>query len=122
MEKTIEIDGRQVSFKASASFLLRYRAYFGEDALIDFDYLNSNENTTFRNVIIMEKIEWAMAKNADPSIPPLEEWIDSFDEFHTVDIFVELSPIINKSMAITKQIDDAVDDEKNVKSAVKKKK
>ena len=35
MEKILTIDGRQVKFKSTGAFLLRYKAQFGRDALQD---------------------------------------------------------------------------------------
>ena len=35
MEKILTIDGRQVRFKSTGAFLLRYKMQFGRDAIAD---------------------------------------------------------------------------------------
>lgn len=94
MEKTIIIDGRSINFKSSASFLLRYKNYFGQDALQDLSKLQKDFLKGDVNVETLYKIIWALAKTADDSIPEIVTWIDSFNTFPLLDIFKELEPLI----------------------------
>jgi hypothetical protein len=108
MEKTIEIDGKQVKFKSTAATPLRYKAQFGKDyfseilkmegltklkksknnaedlAKIDFD--------TFYNII------WVLAKTADKSIPEPLEWLDGFEEFPLFEIIPQVQDLIVMSI------------------------
>lgn len=118
MKKTITIDGKK-AFKINTSnrWLRIYRDNFGHDILpdmvpvidtglgliagivnggnIDLDEIESNfyalEMVTINNVI------WALAKNADDSIPDVEEWEDQFDKW----TYDELVPQIIETLAQT---------------------
>lgn len=108
MEKTIEIDGKQVRFKSTAATPLRYKAQFHKDyfseilkmeglaklkksknnaedlAKIDFD--------TFYNII------WVLAKTADKNIPEPLEWLDGFEEFPLFEIIPQMQDLIVMSI------------------------
>lgn len=109
MEKTLTIGGRQVKFKSSGAFLLRYKAQFGRDAVSDISKLEkfiNNGNTDFSafDVEILFSLIWVLAKTADPGIPsdPFE-WLDSFDEFPIADIFPELVDMLYGAFRSTKK-------------------
>lgn len=97
MEKILTIDGRQVKFKSTGAFLLRYKAQFGRDALQDIFKLQKaiGENKEIKDVSALDlevfyNLIWTLAKTADPSIPPPIEWLDEFSEFPLIDIIPEL--------------------------------
>ena len=88
--KSIEIDGRQVPFKASAAVPRIYRLRFGRDIFSDIDKLveatqggDAAESTLdVETLTIFEDVAYTMAKYADPSAPETpEEWLDTFDMF-----------------------------------------
>ena len=88
--KSIEIDGRQVPFKASAAVPRIYRLKFGRDIFSDIDKLvdatqggDAAESTLdVETLTIFEDVAYTMAKYADPSVPETsEEWLDTFDMF-----------------------------------------
>lgn len=99
MTKNIEIDGKQVSFKASAVIPRIYRIKFHRDIYKDLEALgkavgNGNEagsNLDMFSLEMFENIAYIMAKHADPSIPDSpEEWLDEFNTFGMVnDMYVE---------------------------------
>lgn len=95
MEKTINIDGRDVKFKATASTIRRYREAFGRDLLLDFQTLQKATGTgslSAETLTIFEDLAFIMAKQADPEIPETaDEWLDSFDMFS---IYVVLPQIV----------------------------
>lgn len=102
MEKILTIDGRQVKFKSTGAFLLRYKAQFGRDALQDiFKLLNAIDTKTneIKNIEALDlevfyNLVWTLAKTADPSLPPPMEWLDSFSEFPLIEILPELAEMI----------------------------
>lgn len=61
------------------------------------DKLYEMEITTVTNVI------WALAKNADESVPEVRTWLDSFDVFPLADIVPEVMDVLVKSMISTKK-------------------
>ena len=100
MTKTIEIDGKQVPFKASAAIPRIYRVKYGRDIFKDLMKLEKalNENTAEESGLDLfsletfENIAYLMAKHADPSIPDTPEgWLE---EFNTFSIYQVLPQII----------------------------
>lgn len=90
MIKSIEIDGKQVPFKASAAIPRIYRMKFQRDIYKDLKALeksvgdNSEENSNLDmfSLEMFENIAFVMAKHADPAIPDSpEEWLDGFNTF-----------------------------------------
>ena len=90
MVQKIEIDGKQVAFKASAAIPRIYRIKFQRDIYKDLAALEkaiSKENETVSNLDMFslemfENIAYVMAKHADPDIPDTpEEWLDAFNTF-----------------------------------------
>lgn len=111
MEKTIIIDGREVRFKSTAAFLLRYKAQFHRDALKDLLKLEKAINTTTGelenydalDLELFYNLAWVMAKTADPSIPDPETWFDQFSEFPLDDILRETVDLLAASLMGTKK-------------------
>lgn len=102
MEKILTIDGRQVKFKSTGAFLLKYKAQFGRDALQDIFRLQNAINTDTNEIKDLSALDlevfynliWTLAKTADPSIPPPMEWLDGFSEFPLIDIIPEVVDMI----------------------------
>lgn len=99
MIKQIEIDGKQVSFKASAAIPRIYRMKFQRDIYKDLKALeksigdNSEEssNLDMFSLEMFENIAFVMAKHADASIPNTpEEWLDGFNTFSIYQILPQL--------------------------------
>ncbi len=98
--KNVEIDGKQVPFKASAAIPRIYRIKFHRDIYKDLRSLEKavgegdeeNSNLDLFSLEMFENIAYVMAKHADSSIPDnLEEWLD---EFNTFSIYQVLPKII----------------------------
>lgn len=98
--RNIEIDGKQVPFKASAAVPRIYRIKFQRDIYRDLAALEKavgkNEegasNLDLFSLEMFENIAYVMAKHADPEIPDSpEEWLD---EFNTFSIYQVLPKII----------------------------
>ena len=98
--RNIEIDGKQVPFKASAAVPRIYRIKFQRDIYRDLAALEKavgkNEegasNLDMFSLEMFENIAYVMAKHADPAIPDSpEEWLD---EFNTFSIYQVLPKII----------------------------
>ena len=98
--RKVEIDGKQVPFKASAAIPRIYRIKFNRDIYKDLRSLEKavgegNEeksNLDLFSLEMFENIAYVMAKHADPNIPDTpEEWLD---EFNTFSIYQVLPSII----------------------------
>ena len=108
MEKILTIDGRQVKFKSTGAFLLRYKAQFGRDAIQDILRLQSaiNNKGQIKNIDTLDlevfyNLIWTLAKTADPDILPPMEWLDEFSEFPLMDIIPEIADMIFSCLTST---------------------
>ena len=99
VRRTIEIDGKEVAFKASAAIPRIYRLKFQRDIYKDISLLekslgdNSEEesNLDLFSLEMFENIAFIMAKHADPSIPgEVEEWLDEFNTFSIYQVLPQL--------------------------------
>ena len=99
MIKTIEIDGKQVQFKASAAIPRIYRVKYGRDIFKDLMKLEkamngNNAEDSGLDVFSLETFEniaYLMAKHADPSLPDTaEEWLDEFSVFSIYQVLPEI--------------------------------
>jgi hypothetical protein len=89
--KIVEIDGRQVTFKASAAVPRFYRIKFRRDIIQDLQKLkkayveNQTEAKQFEaiDLEVFENVAYIMAKHATPDLVPQspEEWLDQFNMF-----------------------------------------
>lgn len=99
MKQYIEIDGKQVAFKASAAIPRIYRMKFHRDIYKDLKALegsigtNSEEssNLDLFSLEMFENIAYVMAKHADKTIPDTpEEWLDEFNTFSIYQVLPKL--------------------------------
>lgn len=106
MEKILTIDGRQVKFKSTGAFLLRYKAQFGRDAIKDIykmievfdEETNLITDIDALNLEVFYNLVWTLAKTAEPSLPPPLEWLDTFSEFPLIEIIPELMEMMFSSL------------------------
>lgn len=117
MEKIIKIGDKKVKLKANAMQALIYRSNFGKDimevqgsmlGMVNFEEdgsttLNLNGIKGLDSVGIVQII-WCMAKAADDSVPPLENWLEQFDVFPVMDIFAEAYELILANFISTSKI------------------
>lgn len=95
MEKVLNINGKEVGFKATASTTKRYRQKFNRDLFRDIQLLipKVNEGTEL-NVADLEcfmNIAYIMAWQYDNTIPSdPDEWLDQFEMFDIYFILPEL--------------------------------
>lgn len=123
MEKTVNISGRPVRFKATGGIGYRYKAQFGREYLADAleleEFAQSGEEIkrkvkhpdgkitietvtqydyTKLNLELLYNLLWTLAKTADDSIPPPQEWLDSFDAFPVMEIYGEVKDIMTANL------------------------
>lgn len=95
MEKTIDVNGKPVKFKATGATIRLYRQMFGADFLQDIQTLqtaSAQAALTSDALLMFENIAYLMAKQADPAIPDTpDEWLDTFD---MLDIYQVLPQIV----------------------------
>ena len=96
MDKTVEIDGREVKFRATARTPRLYRMVIGRDMIQDMNklmkaYERKKQNDDELDVIdlqIFEDVAYAMARHADPDIEQktADEWLDTFNVFSIYEV------------------------------------
>jgi hypothetical protein len=96
MDKTVEIDGREVKFRATARTPRLYRMVIGRDMIQDMNklmkaYERKKQNDDELDVIdlqIFEDVAYAMARHANPDIEQktADEWLDTFNVFSIYEV------------------------------------
>ena len=115
METTIKIDGVSVRFKKTGGTAVRYLERTGRE-------LNADLSKFFEAVAEVDKIGdklkkglalmrmetgwmydflYVMAKQADPTVPNMVEWLDSFDDFDAQAAMIELIPMLRKEAQVS---------------------
>lgn len=100
MMKKINIDGKDVMFKASAAIPRIYRLKFHRDIYKDLRDLekavdSSSEEQSSLDLFSLEMFEniaFVMAKHADPTAVPdsPEDWLDEFNTFSIYQVLPEI--------------------------------
>ena len=115
LTKNIEIDGKEVLFRASAAIPRIYRIKFGRDIYKDLRELSKSlegqnpENSSLDSFSLemFENIAFVMARHADPSIPDTpEEWLDGFNTFSIYQVLpqiIELWSLNTKTDIVSKK-------------------
>ena len=118
MDKIINIDGREVKFRATARTPRLYRMLTNRDMIKDMNILakgfsdakNDKANNdkvlsklTTQHLMIFEDAAYVMARHANPDMPEQspDEWLDTFDMFDIYTIFPQLFELWNLNTATT---------------------
>ena len=98
--KKIQIDGKDVEFKASAAIPRIYRLKFQRDIYKDLSDLQKavdssraeESNLDLFSLELFENIAYIMAKHADPTTVPdsPEEWLDEFSTFSIYQVLPQI--------------------------------
>ena len=107
LTKTVNIDGKDVTFRASAAIPRIYRNKFHRDIYKDLHDLqksideNDPENSALDSfsLELFEDISYIMAKHADPQGVPdtPDEWLDQFGTFSIYQVLPEIIELWNAS-------------------------
>jgi len=102
MKDTVTIAGKPVELKATASTIRKYRAWFNRDLLADFKKVQSafekDGEVTGEIFELVENLTYVMAKQADPTIPSIDEWLDQFETFPISEFAVQVVMLWVSSM------------------------
>lgn len=109
MEKTINIDGKEVELKSTGATPLRYKAQFGKDFFVEIAKMerlrgrkgsNELESIDFE---VFYNLAWLFAKTANKDIPALMEWLDTFDSFPIEDVMGEIIELVTACISTKKK-------------------
>ena len=107
IKREIEICGRTVPFRSSATIPRLYRAKFKRDIFKDLSKLETSykkkksKDTEFQveDLEIFENVAYIMAYHADNSIPgTIEEWLDQFDMFSIYEVLPQILELWGENM------------------------
>ncbi|MGG4307074.1 hypothetical protein ABEW49_00750 [Bacillus anthracis] len=114
MQKTIEIDGKDIPLKTTGATPFQYKMQFGTDYFADVLKLGVLEDLTSIEDMDYEKLSkldtevfyniiYTFAKAANPDIPEQFAWLASFDEFPIFDIVADIQELLVKTMSTRKK-------------------
>jgi len=106
IEKTIEVSGKPVAFRSSATIPRLYRAKFKRDIFKDFtrleqSYKNTSVGDSFaiEDLEIFENVAYVMAFHADSTIPDnINDWLDQFDMFSIYEVLPQIIELWGTNM------------------------
>ena len=100
IQKTVEICGKEVKFRSSASVPRLYRIKFGREIFKDLSRLEKSYKEKgdeeasameIEDLEIFENVAYIMAFHADPTIPKtIDEWLEQFEMFSIYEILPEI--------------------------------
>ena len=99
IKREIEICGKKIPFRSSATIPRLYRAKFKRDIFKDLSKLEKSYVGTQKDgaefqiddLEIFENVAYIMAYHADNSIPStIEEWLDQFDMFSIYEVLPQI--------------------------------
>lgn len=96
MDKIVEIDGKEVKFRATARTPRLYRVLIGRDMIQDMNKLmkayerkkKDDDDLDIIDLQIFEDVAYAMARHANPDMEEktADEWLDTFDMFSIYEV------------------------------------
>lgn len=107
LKKEIEICGKKVPFRSSATIPRLYRAKFKRDIFKDLSKLEKSykgktedgDEFQIEDLEIFENVAYIMAYHADNNITPtIEDWLDQFDMFSIYEILPEILKLWGENM------------------------
>ena len=115
MEKTIMFGDKPVKFSTCFAWVFIYKNQFGKDAakvLVPAIKTSGGSDAELAEHLYetvgftgIAEIAWSTAKLADPSIPELMDWIESYgDDFAIDDIMSDLMPDVILSCFTSKKV------------------
>ena len=105
--REIEICGRKIPFRSSATIPRLYRAKFKRDIFKDLSRLEKSykgrteegESFQIEDLEIFENVAYVMAYHADHTIPAdIDEWLDQFDMFSIYEVLPQILELWGENM------------------------
>ena len=110
LRKKVEIDGREVEFKASAAVPRIYRMKFRRDLFMDLQKIaksvkkkgkkedKESSEIPIEDLEMFENIAYVMAQHADPeNVPPdIMDWLEQFNTFSIYQILPAILELWNR--------------------------
>lgn len=107
IKREIEICGKKIPFRSSATIPRLYRAKFKRDIFKDLNRLEKSykgkkedgDEFEIEDLEIFENVAYVMAYHADNSIPSdIDEWLDQFDMFSIYEVLPQILELWGENM------------------------
>lgn len=107
LKKEIEICGKNVPFRSSATIPRLYRLKFKRDIFKDLSKLEQSykgktedgQELQIEDLEIFENVAYIMAYHADNSIPDnIDDWLDQFDMFSIYEVLPQILELWGQNM------------------------
>ena len=108
MEKIITINGQDIPLKSTGATPLRYKMQFGKDffsELAKLEKLNKKGSKSLESVDfeLFYNLTWIFAKTANKDLPPLMEWLDTFESFPINEIMGDVMELVTSCISTKKK-------------------
>jgi len=113
MDKIIDIDNKEVKFRATARTPRLYRVITGRDMIRDMNRLKKNYENKQKNdddldiidLQIFEDVAFVMAKHANPDIEQKtpDDWLDTFNMFSVYVVLPQIIELWNMNTRTTSE-------------------
>lgn len=109
LKREIEICGKTIPFRSSATVPRLYRAKFKRDIFKDLSKLEKSykgktedgDEFQIDDLEIFENVAYIMAYHADNSIPAsIDDWLDQFDMFSIYEVLPQILELWGDNLAI----------------------
>ena len=85
MDRTVTLEGKEMTLRANALLPRKYRFKFGRDIMQDMQKLTATEENPDIDISIFENLAWLMFKSAGEDVGESpEEWLESLDDMFSV--------------------------------------
>lgn len=98
MKRTITIDDKEITFIATGNTPLLYKQWTGADLFVDMNKLQADQSNTME---VFSRLAFVMAKQADPTIGDMNEWLDGFGMFSLYTALPQLADMWSIGMKST---------------------
>lgn len=108
LKREIEICGKMIPFRSSATVPRLYRAKFKRDIFKDLSKLEKSykgktedgDELQIDDLEIFENVAYIMAYHADNSIPAsIDDWLDQFDMFSIYEVLPQILELWGDNLA-----------------------
>ena len=108
LKREIEICGKKIPFRSSATVPRLYRAKFKRDIFKDLSKLEKSykgktedgDEFQIDDLEIFENVAYIMAYHADNSIPAsIDDWLDQFDMFSIYEVLPQILELWGDNLA-----------------------
>ena len=108
LKREIEICGKKIPFRSSATVPRLYRAKFKRDIFKDLSKLKKSykgktedgDEFQIDDLEIFENVAYIMAYHADNSIPAsIDDWLDQFDMFSIYEVLPQILELWGDNLA-----------------------